>query len=263
MIDEDILSVRDLSIVYSSYGEEKNAVRNVSFDLRRGEILGIVGESGAGKSTVGKAILGLIEPPSYARGQITFENRNILEMSEYRLNKIRWNKITMIFQASMNSLNPVQSIESNFISVIKDKMKINDKIEWERLIDEALLSVSLPIEVKKKFPHQLSGGMKQRILISLAMITNPQVVIADEPTTALDVITEFYVLSVLKNKIRTSGASMIFITHDLPAIVFMADTLAVMRYGEIIEHGPVSNVLSNPQNDYTKKLVGAYYEVEL
>jgi ABC-type dipeptide/oligopeptide/nickel transport system ATPase component len=259
---DPIMTVNDLSIIYSSYGEKKKAVDKISFDLKRGEILGIVGESGAGKSTIAKAVMGLIEPPSYATGEIIYNGKNLIGMQNYRINRIRWNKITMIFQASMNSLNPVQTVESNFISIMKDKMGITDKSQWNSIIDEMLVSVSLPVDVKKKFPHQLSGGMRQRILISMAMITNPEIVIADEPTTALDVITEFYVLSVLKKRISRSGASMIFITHDLPAIVFMANRLAVMRDGRIVEMGDVSKILSNPENEYTKKLVNSFYEVE-
>ncbi|MGP6207627.1 ABC transporter ATP-binding protein [Cuniculiplasma sp. SKW3] len=266
MISESVgtplIRAKDLSIIYTSYGEKKRAVDNISFELRKGEILGIVGESGAGKSTIAKAIMGLIEPPSYATGEIIYNGKNLIGMKNYKINKIRWNKITMIFQASMNSLNPVQTVESNFISIMKDKMGIYDRSQWDRIMEDMLASVSLPLDVKKKFPHQLSGGMRQRILISMAMITNPEIVIADEPTTALDVITEFYVLSVLKEKIRSSGASMIFITHDLPAIVFMANRLAVMRDGKIIEIGNVSRILSNPENEYTKKLVNSFYEVE-
>ncbi len=259
--NEVVLDVRNLSVIYSSYGVEKKAVDSISFKLRKGEILGIVGESGAGKSTIAKAIMGIIDPPSYATGEVIFNGKNIIGMSEYKLNKIRWNKITMIFQASMNSLNPVESVKSNFMSVLKDKLDISEKGEAEMKIDEVLRYVSLPLYVKDNFPHELSGGMRQRILIALAMITGPEVVIADEPTTALDIITEFYVLSILKKNLKRSGSSMIYITHDLPSVIFLADEMLVMKNGLIVEKGPIKNIINNPQNEYTKKLVSTLNEV--
>jgi len=246
---EIVLDVRNLSVIYSSYGVEKKAVDSISFKLRRGEILGIVGESGAGKSTIAKAIMGIIDPPSYATGEVIFNGKNIIGMSEYKLNKIRWNKITMIFQASMNSLNPVESVKSNFMSVLKDKLNINEKGEAEVKIDEVLRYVSLPLYVKDNFPHELSGGMRQRILI------------ADEPTTALDIITEFYVLSILKKNLQRSGSSMIYITHDLPSVIFLADEMLVMKDGLIVEKGAIKKIINNPQNEYTRKLVSTLNEV--
>jgi ABC-type dipeptide/oligopeptide/nickel transport system ATPase component len=258
---EIVLDVRNLSVIYSSYGVEKKAVDSISFKLRRGEILGIVGESGAGKSTIAKAIMGIIDPPSYATGEVIFNGKNIIGMSEYKLNKIRWNKITMIFQASMNSLNPVESVKSNFMSVLKDKLNINEKGEAEVKIDEVLRYVSLPLYVKDNFPHELSGGMRQRILIALAMITGPEIVIADEPTTALDIITEFYVLSILKKNLQRSGSSMIYITHDLPSVIFLADEMLVMKDGLIVEKGAIKKIINNPQNEYTRKLVSTLNEV--
>jgi ABC-type dipeptide/oligopeptide/nickel transport system ATPase component len=259
--DQVILDARNLSVIYSSYGSEKRAIDSISFKLMKGEILGIVGESGAGKSTIAKAIMGIIDPPSYATGEIIYNNKNIIGMKDYRLNRIRWNKITMIFQASMNSLNPVQSVASNFISVLRDKMNITDKGESERKIDEVLKYVNLPLYVKENFPHELSGGMRQRILIALAMITNPEIVIADEPTTALDIITEFYVLSILKRNLQRSGSSMIYITHDLPSVIFLADRMLVMKDGTIVEQGKINEIINNPKNDYTRKLVSTLNEV--
>ncbi len=260
--NENVLEVRNLSVFYSSYGAQKKAVNSISFNLKRGEILGIVGESGAGKSTIGKAIMGIIDPPSYATGEIMFGGKNIIGMNNYRLNKIRWNKITMIFQASMNSLNPVQSIRSNFISILRDKMGIYDKSESEKRIDETLANVNLPTGVKDYFPHEMSGGMKQRILISLAMITYPDIVIADEPTTALDVITEYYVLSILKRTLKASGSSMIYITHDLPSVVFTADRMIVMKDGIIVEQGSTEDIVEAPKDEYTRKLVSTLNEVK-
>ncbi len=254
-MSENSLEVKNLSVFYSSYGKQVKAINSISFNLKRGEILGIVGESGAGKSTIGKAMMGIIDPPSYATGEIMFMGKNIIGMNKYRLNKIRWNKITMIFQASMNSLNPVEPVKSNFTSVLKDKMGIHDKNESEKMIDAVLNSVNLPIYVKDFFPHEMSGGMRQRILISLAMITHPEIVIADEPTTALDIITEYYILSILKKTLTATGSSMIYITHDLPSVIFLADRMIVMKDGNIVEQGKTSDIATNPRDEYTKKLV--------
>ncbi|MCL4334935.1 MAG: ABC transporter ATP-binding protein [Candidatus Thermoplasmatota archaeon] len=250
-----VLQVEDLNIYYSTFGKSKRVVEDVSFTLKRGEILGIIGESGAGKSTIGKAIMGLIEPPDRAEGSIIFNGKNILTMDRYLLDRIRWKKISMIFQASMNSLNPVQKIEDDFYSIFRDKMNIRDKRKMEKMTDELLLSVSLPAYVKYRFPHELSGGMRQRTVIALALTTSPDIVIADEPTTALDVITEYFVLSILKERLRQSGSSMIFITHDLMAIMYMANRVLVMEKGRVVESGALEKIINEPENLYTKMLV--------
>lgn len=261
-INEDLISFKDLSVIYSNSRTEKIAVDRANFDVKRGEIVGIVGESGAGKSTIGKAVMGLIEKPSYATGEIMFHGRNILTMSNYRLNKTRWNDITMIFQASMNSLNPIDTVEKNFLSILRDKMNIHDLRKSRDIIDQFLTSVNLLPQVRERYPHELSGGMKQRILIAMAMITNPELVIADEPTTALDIITEYFVLSILKKKIKASHASMIYITHDLPSVVFIADRIIVMNRGRIVEQGEVQKVITDPEDAYTKLLVSTMESVD-
>ena len=253
-MSENSLEVKNLSVFYSSYGKQVKAINSISFNLKRGEILGIVGESGAGKSTIGKAMMGIIDPPSYATGEIMFMGKNIIGMNKYRLNKIRWNKITMIFQASMNSLNPVEPVKSNFTSVLKDKMGIHDKNESEKMIDAVLNSVNLPIYVKDFFPHEMSGGMRQRILISLAMITHPEIVIADEPTTALDIITEYYILSILKKTLTATGSSMIYITHDLLSARLLANRIMVLYRGNVVETGEMERILLQPEHPYTQLL---------
>ncbi|MHB1440648.1 MAG: ABC transporter ATP-binding protein [Cuniculiplasma sp.] len=254
-MSENIISIKNLNITYQSYGRTNVAVRDFDMTIKRGEIVSLVGESGAGKSTVGKSIMGLIDPPGKVSGEILFNEKNLVNMSESKKNRYRWKKISMIFQASLNSLNPTGTIFSDFYSVFRDKLDIKDKKIVNQKIDLLLDSVNLFHEIKKSFPHELSGGMKQRIMIALALSTEPELVIADEPTTALDVVTEYYVLSLLKEKIKALGISMLYITHDLPSVIFMADKIVVMEKGVIVEEGKVRDVITNPSNPYTKMLV--------
>lgn len=255
-----MLRVRGLNVYYDSYGTKHKALEDISFDLYRGEVLGIVGESGAGKSTVGKAIMRLVDPPNISEGEITYGNRNILTMSDIRVNSIRWKKISMIFQASMNSLDPVSMVERNFISVMRDKIGIRDRKYMLSMTDKLLEDVGLDPSVKKRFPHELSGGMKQRVMVALALCANPEIVIADEPTTALDVVTEYRVLALLRKIIRKEGTSMIYISHDLPSVIFLADRLLIMEKGRIVEDGYVKDLINNPKNNYTRLLISETFK---
>lgn len=257
---EIVLNVRGLNVYYDSYGTKHMALDNISFDLYRGEVLGIVGESGAGKSTVGKAIMRLVDPPNISEGEIIYGNRNILTMSDFRVNSFRWRKISMIFQASMNSLDPVSLIEHNFISVMRDKIGIRDRKAMLSKTDKLLEEVGLDPSVRKRFPHELSGGMKQRVMVALALSADPEIVIADEPTTALDVVTEYRVLALLRKIIRKEGKSMIYISHDLPSVIFMADRLLIMEKGKIVEEGNVKDLINNPKNSYTKLLISETFK---
>ena len=254
-MSENIISIKDLNIAYQSYGQTNLVVKDFNMTIKRGEIVSLVGESGAGKSTVGKAIMGLIDPPGTVSGEILFNDKNLVGMSEIRKNKYRWKKISMIFQASLNSLDPTVTIFSDFYSIFKDKLDIKDKKIVNQKIDILLDSVNLSHEIKNSFPHELSGGMKQRIMIAMALSTEPELVIADEPTTALDIVTEYYVLALLKEKIKALGISMLYITHDLPSVIFMADKIVIMEKGSIVESGAVKDVITNPSNSYTKMLV--------
>lgn len=256
--DNSLLTVKDLNVYYDAKRLDIKAVNNANFSIKKGEILGIVGESGAGKSTIGKAIMRLLDTHNKVTGDIMFNGKNLLTISKYSMDtKYKWKKISMIFQAAMNTLDPVRTIEIDFRSLIKDKLGINSKKEIDNMINIALSSVMLPESVKKSYPHELSGGMKQRIGIALALITSPELIIADEPTTALDTVTEYFILSMLKEKIKKLNSSMIYITHDLPSVIFIADRIMVMEKGRIVENGYVNDILKKPQNSYTQLLINS------
>ena len=258
---EELLSVRDLSVTFrQAWGAAFQAVRNVSFDLSRGEILGIVGESGAGKSTIGWGILGMIEPPHTCTGEITVggKDKNILSMSQQELREYRWRDVTMVFQSAMNSLDPVITVGKNFSQLLKDKHAVSSKNEAKKRISELFRTVGLDESVLNMYPFELSGGMKQRVSIAMAMGTNPSILIADEPTTALDTITQFSVLSVLLDlKRQAKIGAMILISHDLSVQAYMADRVMVMLKGRLIETGSKKEIFENPQHPYTKFLVSS------
>lgn len=255
-----LLSVRDLSIAFHQGGRETLAVDHVSFDLQRGRTLALVGESGSGKSITALSIVKLLGSTSatYPSGQIVFKGDDLLQASDDQLRKVRGNEITMVFQEPMTSLNPLHPIEKQIGEILAlHGMRGDDKLR-ARVI-ELLEEVGIPDPATRlsAYPHQLSGGQRQRVMIAMALANRPDLFIADEPTTALDVTVQAQILKLLKELQAKMGMAMLFITHDLGIVRKIADDVCVMQKGQIVEAGPVEKVFSDPQHAYTKALLAA------
>lgn len=254
-MSENLLSVKNLVVHYETDEEVVEAVNNISFDIKKGEIMGLVGETGAGKTTTALSILGLL-PERVARvvnGTIELEGKNIFEMSKSELRKVRGKKISMIFQDPMTALNPVKPVGEQIAEVILLHEHCN-KVEAMKRAQDMLAMVGIVPERYKDYPHQFSGGMKQRIVIAIALACKPDLLIADEPTTALDVTIQAQILDMMRSLQQKHGTSMILITHDLGVVAEMCDHCAVMYAGEIVEHGTVEDIFDNPKHPYTKAL---------
>ena len=255
-----LLEVKDLHIHFKTYGGVVQAVRGVNFELYEGETLAIVGESGSGKSVTSNALMKLIpQPPGiYAAGEILFDGRNIIPLSEKEMAKVRGNEMAMIFQDPMTSLNPTMRIGNQITEVILQH-KAASRSEAKKRAMELLNLVGIPFPEKryKQYPHELSGGMRQRIVIAIALAANPKLLIADEPTTALDVTIQAQILELMKDIQKRSNTSIIFITHDLGVVANVADRVAVMYAGQIVEYGTVNEIFYNPKHPYTWGLLGS------
>lgn len=258
---ESILKVENLSVYYYVKGKKLKAVNNITFGLRKGETLGIAGESGSGKSTIASAIMRIL--PDNAEidpaGKIIYYGANepldITEMKEGDLYKFRWNEISMVFQGALNSLNPTIRIRDHFLDTarahgIKDEKIILDKAK--KLLELTRLE---PRRVLRAYPHELSGGMKQRVLIALALLLDPKILILDEPTTALDVITQKHILDIIKDIKKELGLSIILITHDLGLIADLADRVLILYTGKKVEEGPIEDIYYSPAHPYTLGLI--------
>ncbi|MDQ0224158.1 ABC transporter ATP-binding protein [Metabacillus niabensis] len=257
---EKILEVKDLNISFHTFAGEVQAIRGVNFDLYKGETLAIVGESGSGKSVTSKAIMHLL-PPSNSeikKGEILFEGKDIAKLSDKQMQKIRGKDISMIFQDPMTSLNPTMKIGKQIIEPIIKHQNLSKSAAKERAID-ILKLVGIPNpEIRfNQYPHQFSGGMRQRVVIAIALACNPKVLIADEPTTALDVTIQAQILELMKELQKKIETSIIFITHDLGVVANVADRVAVMYGGKIVEIGTVDEVFYNPQHPYTWGLISS------
>ncbi|MHA1617287.1 MAG: ABC transporter ATP-binding protein [Candidatus Njordarchaeales archaeon] len=253
----EVLRVENLVVRYVTRLGEVRAVNNVSFSLKRGETLGLVGESGCGKSTLGLSLMRLLPKNGYiANGKIYLEGEDIVNMDEALLRAIRWKKISMIFQGAMNALNPVFPVGDQVAEVLMLHERVTREEAYE-IVRELFLQVGLDPSRIKDYPHQLSGGMKQRVVIAMALALNPSVVIADEPTTALDVTIQAQILDLLSKLKRRYGLSMIYITHDLAVIAEIADRVAVMYAGYLVEVGDVFGVFKKPVHPYTKGLIAS------
>ncbi|CAH2714950.1 Vitamin B12 import ATP-binding protein BtuD [Neobacillus rhizosphaerae] len=257
---EKILDVKNLQVSFDTYAGEVKAVRGVSFHLNKGETLAIVGESGSGKSVTSKSLMKLIpNPPGrITSGEILFDGKNLVTLTEKQMQNIRGSDISMIFQDPMTSLNPTMTIGKQIMESIIKHQKLPKKKAKEKTI-ELLEMVGIPNAVMRisNYPHQFSGGMRQRVVIAMAISCNPQILIADEPTTALDVTIQSQILELLKNLQKKMETSIIFITHDLGVVANIADRVAVMYAGKIIEIGTVNEIFYNPQHPYTWGLLGA------
>ena len=245
------ISVKDLSSRYSSIKGPVYAVEDVDFVLQDGESIGIAGESACGKSTLGLSIIRMLSGGK-VQGDILLDDESILELSESDFDsKYRWKKISMIFQGAMNSLDPVFTVKDQFVEVLKQH---NFQGDFEKTIKDAINSVSLEDLVLKKYPHELSGGMKQRVVIAMALLLKPNFVIADEPTTALDVLIQAQIVNLLK-KLKKDGMSFMLITHDLAVLSEIADKIGIMYGGQMVEFGSSFEIYKNPKHPYTQGLL--------
>ncbi|RFC69580.1 MULTISPECIES: ABC transporter ATP-binding protein [Mesorhizobium] len=259
-MSEPLLSVKDLSVTFTQGGRTITAVDHISFDIAKGETLALVGESGSGKSVSALSILKLLPypPASHPNGSIVFEGKDLLQCSEQQLRGVRGNDITIIFQEPMTSLNPLHTISHQVMEVLKLHKGMGDKAAQTRTL-ELFKEVGIRDPEKRldAYPHQLSGGQRQRVMIAMALANEPKLLIADEPTTALDVTVQAQILELLAKLKQEKGMSMLFITHDLGIVRKIADRVCVMTQGRIVEHGPTAEIFANPQHPYTKKLLAA------
>ncbi|MGV8937901.1 MAG: ABC transporter ATP-binding protein [Allorhizobium sp.] len=257
---EPLLSVRDLSVAFHQGGRETLAVDHISFDIARGEVLALVGESGSGKSVSAASILKLLPYPSasHPSGEILFEGRDLLTLPEPGLRAVRGNQVTMIFQEPMTSLNPLHAIEKQIGEILGLHQGLTGQAARSRTL-ELLNQVGIREPEKRlaAFPHELSGGQRQRVMIAMALANRPKLLIADEPTTALDVTVQAQILELLRSLKNQHGMSMLFITHDLGIVRKFADRVCVMTKGKIVETGPVEEIFSNPQHAYTRHLLAS------
>jgi peptide/nickel transport system ATP-binding protein len=252
-----VLSVRDLRVAYRTRAGAVPAVRGVSFEIGRGEVLGMAGESGCGKSTIVNAALRLLPPGTEVSGEVLLDGEDVLAMKPGRLRAVRWAGASVIFQGALHALNPVRTIGDQ----VAEAMLVHgttDAAGASRRTGELLEQVGLPARRARDYPHELSGGQKQRVMIAMALACDPKVVIADEPTTALDVMVQAQVLRLLKELQDRLGLAMLFITHDLAVLVEVCDRLAVMYAGSIVEEGPAGAVFREPAHPYARALAAAY-----
>ena len=252
-----LLDVKNLQTHFFTRDGVAKAVDGVSFSLERGQILGLVGESGSGKSVTGFSILGLVDAPGrIAGGQIIFDGDDLVAGGEPMLRQLRGKRIAMIFQDPMMTLNPVLRIDTQMIETVCAHDKVS-KAEALARCREALVQVGIssPDERLQSYPHQFSGGMRQRVAIAIALLHKPDLIIADEPTTALDVTIQAQILSEVQALCARSGTALIWITHDLAVVSGLADRLAVMYAGRIIEEGPTAQIIANPRHPYTRGLI--------
>ena len=252
----NILEVKDLDMSYRTIDGEVEAVKKVSFSVKEGESFGIVGESGCGKTSVAMSLLQLqADNGKITNGEIIFDGKNIVGLSESELREVRWSGISIVFQGAMNSWNPVVKIGEQIREAMREHYPDKTKDENTKRIIELFDIVGLDASIIDRFPHELSGGMKQRAVIALALSCDPKLIIADEPTTALDVVIQDQILKEIRKVQDVLGLSLIYISHDIAVIAEMTDNMAVMYAGSIVEMGKTSKVFSNPKHAYTRMLL--------
>ena len=252
----NILEVKDLDMSYKTIDGEVEAVKKVSFSVKEGESFGIVGESGCGKTSVAMSLLQLqADNGKITNGEIIFDGKNIVGLSESELREVRWSGISIVFQGAMNSWNPVVKIGEQIREAMREHYPDKTKDENTKKIIELFDIVGLDSSIIDRFPHELSGGMKQRAVIALALSCDPKLIIADEPTTALDVVIQDQILKEIRKVQDVLGLSLIYISHDIAVIAEMTDNMAVMYAGSIVEMGKTSKVFSNPKHAYTRMLL--------
>ena len=254
-----VLEVRDLQTHFFTRAGVLKAVEGVSFTLNRGEVLGLVGESGSGKSVTGFSLMGLVDAPGkVVGGSIRLNGQELVGLPERQMRKLRGSKIAMIFQDPMMTLNPVLRVDTQMIEAIQAHEAISREAARERCRKAlAMVGIPSPDERLESYPHQFSGGMRQRVAIAIALLNEPDVIIADEPTTALDVTIQAQILAEVQRLAADLGVALIWITHDLAVVAGLADRLAVMYAGRIVEQGPIAGVIGAPAHPYTRGLIGS------
>ncbi len=253
------LEVRNLRTHFFTRAGVIKAVDGVSFTVGRGKVMGLVGESGSGKTVTGFSIIGLVDAPGrVVEGEILYQGRNLANISEEEMRSLRGNRIAMIFQDPMMTLNPVLRVDTQMIETVLAHDKVSKDEARQRARDAlGLVGIPSPDERLKSYPHQFSGGMRQRVAIAIALLHRPELIIADEPTTALDVTIQGQILAEVQKLAANTGTSLIWITHDLSVVAGLADDIAVMYAGRVVEDGPVSEVLDKPLHPYTHGLIGS------
>jgi peptide/nickel transport system ATP-binding protein len=253
-----LLKVEGLTVAFESNGKRLLAVNDANLEILEGEIFGLAGESACGKTTLANSILRLIKPPGrILKGRVVFDGVDLLSLDEEEFRKIRWEKIAYIPQASMNALNPVMRIYDQILDVVKAHRKDFSEDEIRKRAEEIFASVGLAPDVLKMYPHELSGGMRQRVIIAMSLILNPKLLIADEPTTALDVVVQRGIIQLLKEINMKFGTTVLLITHDMAVHAQIVDRLAIMYAGKIVEIGPVKEMFEKPLHPYTQLLIAS------
>jgi peptide/nickel transport system ATP-binding protein len=255
---DSVLDLRDLSVTYHSGGVAVPAVRGVDLTIGAGETVGLAGESGCGKSTIGAAILRLLPPTATVEGRVALGGEDVYAMKPGRLRVVRWTKAAIVFQGALHSLNPVQRVGDQIAEAIAVHATSRSGSGRPAKVGELLERVGIPTARAAEYPHQLSGGQRQRVLIALALACAPDLLIADEPTTALDVMVQAQVLALLAELQRDEGMAMLFITHDLSVLTSTGERVSVMYAGRIVEEGPARAVLTQPEHPYTRALAAAF-----
>jgi peptide/nickel transport system ATP-binding protein len=262
-MSDPLLSVRDFSVVYD-VDPPVEAVKNVTLELQRGEILGLAGESGCGKTTLAYGVQRLLRAPAViSSGSVTFHDASgddvdINALGVEAMQRFRWDKVSMVFQGAMNALNPVATIGSQLEDVFEIHRPEMNRRQRRTEAEELLEIVRVGRQRIRSFPHELSGGMRQRVMIAMALALRPQLMVMDEPTTALDVLVQREILKQISQLRHEFGFSVIFITHDLPLLLEISDRIAIMRAGEIVELASSEQIWTNPQHDYTKTLLSSF-----
>ena len=257
-MNDNLLEIRNLSVEYHTDDAVIYAVNNINLSVKTGETIGVVGETGAGKTTIAKSILRILPNPQakLTSGEILYKGENMLELSERNMQKIRGNQIAMIFQDPMTALNPIETVGYQIAEAVRQHNKIT-RAEADRRACDMLEMVGIPTDRFSEFPHQFSGGMKQRVVIAMALACNPELLLADEPTTALDVTIQAQVLDMMRSLKKKLDTSVVLITHDLGVVADFCDSVAVAYAGEIVEHGSVEQIFRNPMHPYTLGLFGS------
>ena len=255
-MSDSVLNVKDLNMHYETLSGDVSAVKDVSFNIKKGESFGLVGESGCGKTSVAMSLLQLqADNGKITSGEIIFDGQNIVNLSEAELREVRWSGISIVFQGAMNSWNPVVKIGEQIREAMREHYPNKTKEENTKKILELFEIVGLDDSIIDRYPHELSGGMKQRAVIALALSCDPKLIIADEPTTALDVVIQDQILNEIRKVQDVLGLSLIYISHDIAVIAEMTDNMAVMYAGRIVERGPTKEIFANPKHSYTKSLL--------
>ncbi len=255
---EEVLRIEDLKTYYYTLGGVVKAVDGVDLHVDKGELVALVGESGCGKSTLAFSIMRMVPPPGrIVGGHIYLTGLDVVSMSPEEVRKIRWSKVSMVFQGAMNSLNPVMKVGDQIIEAMLYHDAISTPEEGRSTVKHLFELVGLDPNRIDSYPHELSGGMKQRVVIAMAMSLNPDLIIADEPTTALDVTTQAKIMEVLRDVQKKTGVSILLITHDLPLVAEVSDRVYIMYAGKIVETGSVFTIFKAPRHPYTQGLIGA------